>query len=62
MFAYFKCYISTELKFLKKLMLMKHAYQKSVMFAIIGIYQIKVLSLNQMSAIMLLFITDVCKP
>ena len=51
-----------ELTFLKKLMPMKQAYQKSVMFVIIGIYQIKVLSLNQMSAIMLLFINDICEP
>ena len=39
-----------ELMFLKKLMLIKQANQKSVIFVTIGISQIKILSCNQMSA------------
>ena len=40
-----------ELTFLKELMLMKHAHQKSVVFVTIGIPYIMVLSLNKMSTI-----------
>ena len=37
MFAYYKCYISIELTFLKELMLIKQVHQKSVIFVTIGI-------------------------
>ena len=39
-----------ELAFLKELMLIQQANQKSVIFATIGIFQIKALSFNQISA------------
>ena len=38
MFAYCKSYISTELTFLKELMLIKQVHQKSVMFVTFYIY------------------------
>ena len=41
----------TELTFLKELMLIRQANQKSVTFATIGSFQKKALNLNQMSAI-----------
>ena len=50
-FVYYKCYIYTELTFLNELMLIKQANQKSVMFFTIGIFKIKALSFNQMSAV-----------
>ena len=37
MFVYYKCYISIEFTFIKKLMLIKPANQKSAMFVNIGI-------------------------
>ena len=37
MFAYYKCYIMKELTFLKELMLIKQAHQKSAMFVAIDI-------------------------
>ena len=40
----------TELTFLKVLMLIRQVHQKSVLFATIGIFQVKGLSFNQMSA------------
>ena len=39
-----------ELTFLKELMLIKQAIQKSSIFVTIGIFYIKTLSFNQMSA------------
>ena len=39
-----------ELTFLKELMLIKQAIQKSSIFVTIGIFYIKALSFNQMSA------------
>ena len=45
-----KSFIMIELTFLKELMLVQQANQKSVIFATIGIFQIKALSFNQMSA------------
>ena len=36
-FVYYKCYISTELTFLKELMLIKQVYEKSEIFVTIGI-------------------------
>ena len=51
MFIYYKCYIMIELTSLKRLMLKKHVYQKSVMFATIGIFSIIVLGFKQMYAI-----------
>ena len=50
MFVYYKCYISIELKFLKERMLTKQANQKKAMFVTIGIFLLKALSFNQMSA------------
>ena len=50
MFVYYKCYISIELKFLKERMLTKQVNQKKVMFVTIGIFWLKALSFNQMSA------------
>ena len=50
MFVYCKCYVIIELKFLKKLMLTKQANQKSAIFVTIGVFYIKTLSFNQMSA------------
>ena len=41
-FIYYKCYI---------MMLIRQKNEKSVIFVTIGIFQIKVLSFNQMSAI-----------
>ena len=38
MFVYYKCYIKIELTFLKELMLVKQANQKSAMFVTIGIF------------------------
>ena len=49
MFVYYKYYISIELKFLKKLMLIKQANRKSAIFVTTGIFQIKLKSINQMS-------------
>ena len=40
-----------ELTFLKELMLITQVHQKSVILATIGIFQIIVLSFNQMSAV-----------
>ena len=40
-----------KLAFVKELMLIKQAHQKSVMFVTIGISKIMVLSFNQMPAI-----------
>ena len=37
MFVHYKSYISTELMFLKELMLMKQVHQESVIFFTIGI-------------------------
>ena len=51
MFVYHKCYILIEMMFLKKLMLMKQASQKSGIFVTISTFQIKALSVNQISAI-----------
>ena len=39
-----------ELMFLKELMLIKQANQKSGIFVTIGIFQVKALNFNQMSA------------
>ena len=41
----------TELTFLKELMLIRQANQKSKVLVTIGIVQIKIFSFNQMSAI-----------
>ena len=38
MFAYYKWHISIELKFLKELMLIRQANQKSVVLVTIGIF------------------------
>ena len=38
MFVYYKCYISIEMTFLKELMLIRQAYQKSVIFVTICHY------------------------
>ena len=38
MFLYYKWYISIELKFLKELMLIRQANQKSAIFVTIGIF------------------------
>ena len=46
-----KCYIIIEFTLLKELMLIKQVYQKGVIFVTTGIFQISVLSFNQMSAI-----------
>ena len=51
MFEYYKGYITIELALLKEMMLIKQAYQKSVIFVTIGIFYTMALSLNQMSAI-----------
>ena len=51
MFVYYKCYISIELTFLKELMLIKQVHQESVIFVTIGVFEIKILSFNQISAI-----------
>ena len=48
MFVYYKYYISTELRFLKKLISIKQLHSKSVIFIIKGIFID--LSLSQMSA------------
>ena len=37
-FVYYKCYISIELTFLKELMLIRQANQKSAIFVTIGIF------------------------
>ena len=50
MFVYYKRYILIELTFLKELMFIKQANQRSVIFVTIGIFKIKALSFNQMSA------------
>ena len=47
-FVYYKYYISTELRFLKKLISIKQLHSKSVIFIIKGIFID--LSLSQMSA------------
>ena len=47
MFVYYKCYISIELRSLKKLMLIKQVNQKSAIFAIIGNFEIKPFNFNQ---------------
>ena len=39
MSVYYKCYISIELMFLKELMLIEQANQKSVLFVTIGIFE-----------------------
>ena len=46
-----KCYIIIEFTLLKELMLIKQVYQKGVIFVTTGIFQISVLSFNQMSAV-----------
>ena len=51
MSEYYKCYISIELTFLKEAILTKQVHQKSVIFVTIGIFEIIVLSFNQMSAV-----------
>ena len=51
MFVCYKFYILIELKFLKELILIKQANQKSAMFVTIDMFQINALSFNQMSAI-----------
>ena len=50
-FVYYKCHISIELTFLKELMLIKQANQKSAIFVTIAVFQIKTLNFNKMSAI-----------
>ena len=50
MFGYYKNYISIELMFLNGLMLIRQANQMSVTFVTIGIFHIKALNFNQMSA------------
>ena len=50
MFVYYKCYVTIELTFLKELMLVKQANQKNATFVTIGIFYIKALCFNQMSA------------
>ena len=50
MLVYYKFCISIELTFLKELMLIRQANQKSVVFVAIAIFYIKYLSFNQMSA------------
>ena len=49
-FVYYKYYILIELTFLKELMLIRQVHQNSVIFATIGIFYIKALTFNQMSA------------
>ena len=50
-FVYYKCCILIELTFLKELMLIKQANQMSTIFVTIGIFKIKALNFNQVSAI-----------
>ena len=49
----------TELTFLKILMLKRQMYQHNALFAIIGIFQVKGLSFNQMSAMGVMMYNDV---
>ena len=51
MFVYYKCHLMIELAFLKELILIRQANQKSAMFVTIGIFQIKALNFNQISAL-----------
>ena len=51
MFIYYKCYVSIELTFMKELMLMKQVHLKKVIFVTIGVFEIIILSFNQLSPI-----------
>ena len=51
-----------ELTFLKELMLISQANQKSVIFVTIGIFKIKDVRLNHMDAKDVTFINDVYEP
>ena len=46
----YRCYVRIELTFLKELMLTRQVNQKSAIFATIGIFKIKGLRFNRMSA------------
>ena len=50
MFVYYKYYILIELTFMKELMLIRQANQKSAMFVTIGLFEIKALNFDKMSA------------
>ena len=51
-----------EMTFLKEVMLIKKANQKIVRFVTVGIFQIKTLRFNQMSAMDVMIINDVYEP